>query len=121
MTEQAFAFEIVPRLPQEKHSRYAYRNIRQNNMECRLKPGALINEAALAAAMGISRTPVHEAILRLHTEKLVDVIPRKESRVSFINLSLVNEGIFLRCAYEPELVRSLAGNIGGEYLRRMRK
>ena len=114
-------FQVSPPLAMEKHSQYAYRNIRQNIMECHLKPGALINEAALAAEMNISRTPVHEAVLALQEEKLIDVIPRKESRVSYINLNLVNEGIFLRCAVEPELVRSLAGHIDAVYLQQLQE
>lgn len=115
------AIRIEPPRPQETHSQYAYRNIRQNIMELHLKPGELINEAELAAAMGVSRTPVHEAVMSLRDEKLIDVIPRKESRVSYINMALVNEGVFLRCSFEPALLKSLAGHVAPGYLQKMRE
>lgn len=114
-------FHISASRPGETHSQYALRNLRRNIMEYGLKPGEQLNEAELAALLGVSRTPVHEAVMALRDEHLVDVIPRRESRVSLIDLDLVNEGVFLRCAVEPELVRALAGNMPREYLASMKE
>lgn len=100
-----------PRGEQENHGEYAYRFLRSCVMSFRLKPGDLINEAELSQLLNISRTPVHEAILRLRSEGLVDVIPRRESKVSRIDISLVNEGVFLRSCVEPKVMMLARGNL----------
>lgn len=49
----------------------AYRVIRDAILSAELQPGQLLQEAALAEWLGISRTPVREALRRLQTEGLV--------------------------------------------------
>ncbi len=109
-------FELSAPLEGESHSHFARHNILRNIMLCNLAPGDIINEAEIAEILGISRTPVHEAVLSLRDARLIDVIPRRESRVTCINLSYVNEGVFLRCALEAELIRSLAGRMAADHL-----
>ena len=103
----------------ESYSEFAYRVMRDWIMKFRLKPGAPINESEVAEALKVSRTPVHEALARLKAEKLVDILPRKESRVSKIDLVLVNDGIFIRSCVEPELIQTLQGNIAAPIMHRM--
>ncbi len=103
--------------PGESSAQYAYRILRKNIMQMVLCPGDLINEAIISNLLGISRTPVHEAMLRLRDEMLVNIVPRKESRVSFISVPLVNEAVFARCSLEPELVTALAGNLSTEQMK----
>lgn len=110
---------ISPEYNTESHSEYAYRIIRNNIMEFKLLPGTQLNEADLANALNISRTPIHEAVNRLKEDKFVDVVPRKESKVSYINISLVNEGIFMRCAIEPQIIKLVAGNMPLEYVKKI--
>src|SRR3954463_15874103 len=47
-----------------------------------LAPTAKLADAELARELGVSRTPVREAILRLAREGLVDIAPRRYTRVS---------------------------------------
>jgi DNA-binding GntR family transcriptional regulator len=47
----------------------------------RLAPGETIDDMALAAAFGVSRTPVREALLLLSAQGLVDIVPRAAVRV----------------------------------------
>jgi DNA-binding GntR family transcriptional regulator len=54
-----------------------------------LKPGERIIEANLAREMGVSRAPVREAIRILHKYRIVEMIPRKGSRVVTMSESLV--------------------------------
>lgn len=110
---------VMPKYKNESHSEYAYRIIRENIMQFKLLPGSQLNEVDLANALNISRTPVHEAVNRLKEEQLVDVIPRKESKVSLINISLVNEGIFMRCSIEPEIIKLIAGNVHLDYIKKL--
>jgi len=111
----------LPKNESESHSDYAYRVIRENIMSFRLEPDSILNEGVFAEALKISRTPVHEAVLRLRDEYLIEVIPRRESKVSRINLQLVGEGAFMRCAIEPALIRQIAGNLPKAFIRRFQE
>ena len=87
---------VNKRCPEETNSDYAYRLIRRNIMNLYLKPGAVLNEAELSDQLGMSRTPIREALILLKNEGLVDIMPQRGSRVSHISLSLVREGYFMR-------------------------
>ena len=56
-----------------------------------LKPGERLMEVRLAEEMGVSRTPVREAIRKLELEGLVDIVPRKGVYVAGISLKDVQE------------------------------
>lgn len=117
----SFNNEKYVRGSDESYSEYAYRAIRDSIMKFDLAPGMPINEADIAEALKVSRTPVHEALARLRDENLVDIQPRKESRVTKIDLVLVNDGIFMRSCVEPELIDTLKGNIAAPIMHRMLK
>lgn len=55
----------------------AYQELKRLILERRLSPGEKINEGELAQALGISRTPIREALNRLAKEGLVDIIPQR--------------------------------------------
>lgn len=57
----------------EPLSRRAYRALRQAIFYRELKDGERVTEVELAQALGLSRTPVHEAVVRLETEGLVEI------------------------------------------------
>jgi DNA-binding GntR family transcriptional regulator len=59
----------------------AYEQIRQRMLDNAWPPGYRALEQEVAETLGMSRTPVHEALLRLHNEGLVEVIPRHGMRV----------------------------------------
>jgi DNA-binding GntR family transcriptional regulator len=68
--------DIPPRKRDDGHAREtaasrAYQAIRELILRCGLAPGAAINERALIEEIGIGRTPVREALLRLSSEGLV--------------------------------------------------
>lgn len=68
-----------------------------------LKAGARLGEVELAAGLGVSRTPLREALSRLAAEGLVEVSPNRGARVA--TWSVVElEGVFdVRAAVEPRL------------------
>lgn len=113
--------ELDDRKAGESYSEYAYRVIRENIMNLNLLPGALLDEPEMADQLGVSRTPVHEAIRRLKEERLVDIIPRHASTVSYINMQLIIQGYFMRKCIEPEVVRSISGSISPEFYYRLRE
>lgn len=55
----------------------AYRAIRDLLITVQIRPGAPIEEDALARRLGMGRTPVREALKRLETEQLVVIYPRR--------------------------------------------
>ncbi|MCG6952444.1 MAG: GntR family transcriptional regulator [Betaproteobacteria bacterium] len=59
----------------------AYREIRARILDNVWAPGHQVLEAALAIELGISRTPVRAALIRLHDEGLVELISRHGMRV----------------------------------------
>jgi DNA-binding GntR family transcriptional regulator len=63
----------------------AYRQIEEQIVTLRLKPGEVLSEQMLSATSGIGRTPVREALQRLANEGLIVVLPRKGILVSDLN------------------------------------
>jgi DNA-binding GntR family transcriptional regulator len=64
--------------------------------DLRLAPGASLSETDLAARLGVSRTPLREAIARLVENGLVSVVPQVGTRVEMIRLSDVKQAQFAR-------------------------
>ena len=64
----------------------AYRRLEELIVTLQLRPGAVLSEAALAARLGIGRTPVREALQRLASEGMVTILPRRGILVSEIDL-----------------------------------
>lgn len=110
---------IIPRLPNENNRQYAYRLLRQNIMVMSLPPGSILNETSISNKLNISRTPVHEALLSLKLEGLVDIFPQSKSRVTHIDLACVREGLFFRNLIETQIYKQIAGFLSSENLNQM--
>ena len=80
-------------------------------MTLHLPPGTVLNESELSDILEISRTPVHEAIIKLTSEHLVEVYPQSASKVSLIDMELLKEGVFLRSTVELAIFRKICGQI----------
>ena len=82
--------------------------LREAIVRGRLSPGTSLSEAGISAALGISRTPVREALALLADEQLVVVYPQVKTLVAPVRRSLIDEGRFVRstleCANHAELV-----------------
>lgn len=68
--------DMLNRRPADSSER-AYHAIRQMLVEFRLKPEERINEVRLARSLGLSRTPVREALNRLASEGFVSLTPNR--------------------------------------------
>ena len=66
----------------------------------KLHPGERLLESELADELGVSRTPVREAIRKLEQEGLVVMIPRKGAYVDGISLKDIHEVYEIRAALE---------------------
>jgi DNA-binding GntR family transcriptional regulator len=66
----------------------------------RLAPGEALNEKAIAARFGVSRTPVREAMLSLKDDGLVEIFPQSGTFVARIPLEMIPEAVLIRKALE---------------------
>jgi DNA-binding GntR family transcriptional regulator len=79
--------------------------------------GARLGEAELAERLGVSRTPVREALSRLAAEGLVEIVPNRGARVSSWTVAEL-EGVFdLRAALEPRLTALAVPRAGADDVR----
>ncbi len=87
----------------------AYKAIKERILTLYFLPGQYVNEGAVAALLGMGRTPVHQAMKRLQPEELVEVVPRKgviirpDSAVEILKILESRETV------EPDLARHAAG------------
>ncbi|MFO6495047.1 MULTISPECIES: GntR family transcriptional regulator [Bacillus] len=70
--------------------------LKEDIMKFRLTPGTHISEKEISERYEVSRTPVREAFLQLSREGLLEIYPQKGTRVSLIDLHLVEEARFMR-------------------------
>lgn len=88
-------------------ARDAHRRIIGMILEGTLKPGDALQEAPLGDALGMSRTPVREAIKRIESEGLV-VADGRFIRVRQLGETEIEEIFFLRLELEPACARAAA-------------
>jgi DNA-binding GntR family transcriptional regulator len=77
----------------------------------RLRPGEAVIEATLAARLGVSRTPVREALKRLSDEGLIDVFAQSGTFVAPISRKALEEAYVIRMALEAESAARAAGRL----------
>jgi DNA-binding GntR family transcriptional regulator len=97
---------IVNRKPKESARDYAFRVIKDNIISLDLIPGSMASENELAAELGLSRTPVREALIELGKSKVVEIYPQKGIYISLIDTDLVEEDRFLRLVLETAMVKT---------------
>lgn len=74
----------------------------------KMPPGTAIDKEEVGRALGVSRTPVSEAIAKLAQDRLVEVFPQRGSYVTKIHISDVKESAFIRQALEVAIARHVA-------------
>ena len=84
-----------------------FNTLRQAILRGELKPGERLMEIQLANKLGVSRTPIREAIRKLELEGLVLMIPRKGAEVAQITEKSLRDVLEVRRALE-ELAVQLA-------------
>ena len=111
--------QLLERFPRETGREYALRTIKENIVNLNLAPGSQISENELAAEMGVSRTPVREALIELSKVKIIEIYPQKKSVVSLIDYNLVEEARFMRNLLECAVVELDCRMATEEDLRRL--
>ena len=90
--------------------------IREAIMELNFLPGEIIRKHDICNTLGVSRSPVSEALAKLRNEGLVEVVPQSGTFVSKFSLQDIKEGAFLREAIELACIEILASNISEKQL-----
>lgn len=88
-----------------------FNTLRQAILKGELKPGERLMEIQLANRLGVSRTPVREAIRKLELEGLVLMIPRKGAEVAKITVKNLKDVLEIRAALEQLAVQIACRNI----------
>lgn len=73
-----------------------------------LRPGEPLQEKALTEHFGVSRTPLREALLRLQSDGLVELLPQAGTFVSRIPIAAIREAIIIRRGLEEMAITRLA-------------
>jgi len=110
-----------------EHSGYslaeeAYRIIEEMIVTLELAPGAFVTEQALCEKIGIGRTPVREALVRLKQDGLMEIIPRRGIQIQPIETGESLMTLELRHLVEALIVERaarLSGDLDRQRLRRM--
>jgi DNA-binding GntR family transcriptional regulator len=69
----------------------AYDWLKRRIVSLELPPGSAVDEAVLVNMLGVSRTPVREAIVRLGAEGLIELLPNRGARVASMDLPQLQE------------------------------
>ena len=113
--------KISERQGREIGREYALRVLKENIVILELEPGSRISENELAQELGVSRTPVREALIELSKGKIVEVYPQKGSYVSLIDWKLVEEAQFLRLTLERAVIRLACQELEEDKLQGLEK
>lgn len=84
---------------------YASRVIEYNIINMFLAPGTFISEKIISEILNISRTPVREAFSRLEKINFIEIYPQKATRVSLIDINIIDEMSFMRRTLEKEIIK----------------
>lgn len=83
----------------------AYAKLREAILSARLEPGRKLSENELAGELGVSRTPVREALAALREERLVAIVPQLGTYVTQISDEGIADAQFVREALECAAIR----------------
>jgi DNA-binding GntR family transcriptional regulator len=97
------------------------RHLREEIVAGRLAPGTVIKDAELADRLGVSITPVREAIVLLSAEGLIDISPNRTRRVTDVTQKNALELIDVMCVLACAGVEWGVPNLTGTDLARMRQ
>lgn len=98
-----------------------FESLREAIIQGRLKPGERLMEIQLAEEMGVSRTPVREAIRKLELEGFVVMVPRKGAYVAGISVKDIVDVFEVRAALEGLAAGLAAERITEEELEELER
>jgi DNA-binding GntR family transcriptional regulator len=101
-------------------SDFAYALVRDRILTHEYGPGTTLNQASLARELGISTTPLREALRRLASEALVELDAYRDARVTDLSAEEARDLLELRRALDPLAASLAAERRGSTDIHRMR-
>jgi DNA-binding GntR family transcriptional regulator len=106
-TERGLALPLASRSDGQNATSFVHDYLKNLILDLVILPETTVTEMQVAAATGVSRTPVREAFLRLHEERLVELIPRGGALVPRITSRQVRELYETRLLHEMHAVEAI--------------
>lgn len=98
-----------------------YQTLRQGILSLAYRPGEILRKPEICEALGVSRSPVADAVARLQGEGLVDVVPQAGTFVARFSMQEIREGAFLREAIELAAIERVASQVTDDQLQLLRR
>jgi len=113
-------FNIKAPISRTSLAESVYQHILEAILSGKLSSGTEMSEVALAAELGVSRTPVHEALRRLAADSLVDSLAHRQARVASFTRQDVVDIYEMRGVLETAAVERAAKKLDPEQLAELR-
>lgn len=110
----------LPRIDKRKFSESAYEILREKIVSKELAPGERLNLDAFESQLGISRTPLKEALGRLVLEGLIEILPQSGTYVTNVTSEDIAASFDVRRALEVHAVRVAVQRASDQDLTRLR-
>ena len=111
----------MPKLELSNICDKVYETLSEQILNYKLKPGERLREEQLAKELGVSRTPVRDAISRLVKEGFARMEPRKGASVNVLEIEDIIEIYDIRIVLESLAVRLAVANVDVRELQRLEK
>ncbi|MDK9710158.1 GntR family transcriptional regulator [Acidaminobacter sp.] len=111
--------DIFPQTEKTTVGEYVYDLLKMNIVRMKLEPGNRISENEISELLGVSRTPVREAFIKLSREGLLYILPQRGTYIAKIDLDQVEEARFIREVLESAVLKIVTQGISDEFLDRL--
>ena len=97
-----------------------YSRLKQEIIDLKIEPGALISENEISRRFQVSRTPVRDVFLRLVNDGLLEVLPQRGTKVSLIDMERVSATIYMRTIVEIQILKDCIDRISPLQLKQLK-
>ena len=113
--------EVVTPLQTRSLREQVYEYLREQMSRGGLQPGAFLDLNDLAHRLGVSRTPLREALLHLESQGFVTILPRRGFRLNALTLDDIRHFYEIIGALEAATIQGVGPSLGPDDFARMRK
>jgi len=104
----------------ETLAQQGYKAIRRAIRDGKIPRGQFFSESSLAESLGVSRTPVREALLNLYRDGVVEIVPKRGYRLIELDEAAISEIRLLRVALEQIVVDRLCKTATADDINELR-
>jgi DNA-binding GntR family transcriptional regulator len=97
-----------------------YQKLKKDIISLKLEPGIQLSIRELIESLGVSRSPIRDAFIKLSNERLVKMIPQSGCRVTQINIDMAEQERFIRKSIELDMIKKKHFNIDRDFVAKQR-